>query len=62
MYYLVLGNLQCTVRDMKTESELFSITMIIVLIMNMVYTLQACEKLKVPIHSIFSSAFICVCP
>ena len=36
MYYLVLGNLQCTVHDMKTKSELVSIhvTMIIVLIMH----------------------------
>ena len=32
-----IGNLQCTVHDMKTESELFGITMIIVLTM---YTLH----------------------
>ena len=40
MYYLVLGNLQCTVHDMKTESELFGTIMIIVLIMNIVYTVD----------------------
>ena len=63
MYYLVLGNLQCTVHDMKTESELFGTTMLIVLIMNIVYTLHAMqEKLKDPIRSIFSSSFICVYP
>ena len=65
MYYLVLGNLQCTVHDMKTESELFGmhVFMIIVLILNTVYTLHAMqEKLKDPICSICSSAFICVSP
>ena len=44
MYYLVLGNLQCTVHDMKTESELFGTTMLIVLIMNTLHAMQ--EKLK----------------
>ena len=63
MYYLVLGNLQYTVHDMKAESELFGTTVLIVLIMNIVYTLHAMqEKLKDPIRSIFSSAFICVYP
>ena len=48
---------------MKTESELFGTTMLIVLIINIVYTLHAMQgKLKDPIRSIFSSAFICVCP
>ena len=56
MYYLVLGNLQCTVHDMKTESELFGITMLIVLIMDTVYTLHAMQdKLNDPIRSAHSS-------
>ena len=56
MYYLVLGNLQCTVHDKKTESELLGITMIIILIMDTVYTLHAMqEKLKDPFALYFQA-------
>ena len=54
MYYLVLGNLQCTVHDMKSKSELFGIhvTMIIVLIMN---TVHNAREIKGPYFQAHSS-------
>ena len=57
----MLGNLQCTVHDMKAESELFDTTMLIVLIMDTVYTLHAMQnKLKDPIQTQLAKLQCCV--